>query len=59
MLMFLGKNLRLNSTSCCIPCVVAKATSELHEEFRYVRNAYRVVLVRKLLTNGKCQFIKS
>lgn len=59
MLMLPGKNLRLNSTSCYIPRVVVKATSKLREEFRYVRNAYRVVLVRKLLTNGKYQFIKT
>lgn len=53
------KNLRLNSTACCIPCVVAKATSELHEEFWYVWNVHPVVLVKKPLTNGKCQFIKT
>lgn len=47
MLMFSGKkNLRLNFTLCCIPCVVAKATSQLYEEFRCVRNADRVLLVK-------------
>lgn len=40
------KSLRLNSTLCCIPCVVAKATHELHEELGYVRNADHVLLVK-------------